>query len=103
MMRVKKNDKVMIISGKDKGKVSDVIAILPKHGKILIKDVAIVTRHVKARKQGDVAGIRKEESYIPLSKVMPICSSCKKPSRTGVIEMKDGKRARTCGKCNEIM
>ena len=103
MMRVKKNDKVMVVSGKDKGKTSSVIAILPKKGKILVKDVAVVTRHVKARKQGDTAGIRKEESYICLSKVMPICPSCKKPCRIGVIELKDGKKARVCGQCKEVM
>lgn len=103
MMRIKKNDKVMVVSGKDKGKTSDVIAILPKKGKIMIKDVAVVTRHAKARKQGDIAGIKKEESFIALSKVMPICPSCKKPCRVGTVMLKDGKRARVCGKCKEVM
>ncbi len=103
MMRVKKNDKVLVISGKDKGKRSDVIAILPDSGKIKVKDVAVMTKHVKARKQGDVAGIRKEESYICLSKVMPICPSCKAPCRVGAVLLKDGKRARICGRCKEIM
>jgi len=103
MMRVKKSDKVIVISGKDKGKKADVIAILPKKGKIKIKDVAVVTRHAKARKQGETSGIRKEESYISLSKVMPICPSCKKPSRVGAINLKDGKKARVCGRCKEVM
>lgn len=103
MMRVKKNDKVVVISGKDKGKVSDVIAILPKAGKIKVKDVAVQTLHMKARKQGDTARISKEEAYIPLSKVMPVCSSCNKPCRVGAVELKDGKKARVCRKCNEVM
>jgi large subunit ribosomal protein L24 len=103
MMRIKKNDTVKVISGKDKGKTSSVIAILPKKGKILIKDVAVATKHMKARKQGDTPGIKKEETYICLSKVMPVCPSCKKSCRVGTIELKDGKRARVCGKCKEVM
>lgn len=103
MMRVKKNDKVLVISGKDKGKTSDVIAISPKKDKILVKDVAVSTKHVKARRQGEVAGIKKEEGYICISKVMPICPSCKNPCRVGTVALKDGKRARVCAKCKEIM
>lgn len=103
MMRVNKNDKVVVISGKDKGKSGDVIAILPKKGKVIVKGVNIVTRHVKARKQGDVPGIKKDESCIKLSKVMPVCGSCKKPCRIGTTKLKDGKNARICGKCKEIM
>lgn len=103
MMRIKKNDKVKVISGKDKGKTADVIAILPKKGKIMVKDVAVATRHVKARKQGETSGIKKEETYISLSKVMPVCPSCKKSCRVGAIDLKDGKKARICGKCKEVM
>ena len=67
--RIKKNDTVVVLSGKDKDKKGSVIEVLPKKGKVLVKDVAIVTRHAKARKQGEVAGIRKEESYINASKL----------------------------------
>ena len=59
---------LIVLSGKDKGKKGTVIEILPKKDKVVVKDVAIVTRHVKARKQGDVSGIKKEERYINLSK-----------------------------------
>lgn len=100
--RVKKNDIVHIITGKDRGKEGSIIAILPKKGKIMVKGVAIVTRHLKARKQGDVGGIKKEESFFNTSKVMPVCSSCKKPCRTGSKELDQGKKVRTCKRCNEI-
>lgn len=99
--RVRKNDKVIILSGKDKGKQGSVIEILPKKGKVVVQDVAIITRHVKARKQGDVAGIKKEEGYINVSKVMPICSSCKKPCRTNT-KLVDNKNVRACNNCKEI-
>ena len=58
--RIKKNDTVVVLSGKDKDKNGTVIEVLPKKGKVLVKGIALKTRHVKARKQGDVPGIKKE-------------------------------------------
>lgn len=99
--RVKKNDSVFVLSGKDKGKKGAVIAISPKDGKVMVKDVAVVTRHVKARKQGDVAGIRKEERFIDVTRVMPVCTSCNKPCRVGSKVLEDGKKVRVCVRCKE--
>ena len=103
MMRIKKNDKVVVISGKDKGKEGAVIALLVKKGKVKIKGVGIVTRHLKARRQGETSGIRKEESFIYESKVMPVCPACKKPCRVGSKQLEDGARVRVCGRCKEVM
>ncbi len=101
--RVKKGDTVIVLSGKDKGKHGAVINVLPAKDKVLVKDIAMVTRHAKARKQGDVSGIKKRESYITLSKVMPICKSCNKPCRVNSKVMQEtGKRVRLCNNCNEI-
>jgi len=103
MERIKKKDTVVVISGKDKGKKGSVIDILPKKGKILISGVALATKHVKARKQGDVAGIKKEELYIGSSKVMPLCPSCGFACRVGVKGLDDGKSVRVCKKCKEVL
>lgn len=100
--RVKKNDLVMVIAGKDKGKKGSVIQILPKKGKVLVEGVAVVTRHVKPRKAGEQGGIRKEESFVKTSKVMPVCSACQKPTRTNTKMLESGKRARMCNRCKEI-
>ncbi len=100
--RIKKNDTVVVLSGKDKDKNGTVIEVLPKKGKVLVKGIALKTRHVKARKQGDVPGIKKEESYINTSMVMPVCTACKKPSRINTRLLEDGKRERTCNRCEEI-
>lgn len=100
--RIKKNDTVVVLSGKDKGKKGTVIEVVPKKDKVMVKDVAVVTRHVKARKQGDVAGIKKEERYIKLSMVMPICSSCKTPCRVNTKVIEDNNRVRACNRCEEI-
>jgi len=101
--RVKKNDLVEVISGRDAGKQGTVIEILPKKGKVIIKDVGVVTRHAKARRQGDVAGIKKEERPVLLAKVMPVCSACKKPCRVNTKVLEDGKRVRSCNRCKEAL
>lgn len=102
MQTVKKNDTVKVITGKDKGKEGNVIAILPKKGKVIVKGVAIVTRHVKARKPGEVSSIKKREGSIDISNVMPVCTSCKSPCRV-VSKLTDGNmRARVCANCKEM-
>ncbi len=101
LSRVKKNDSVFVVSGKDRGKQGIVIKVDPKKDRVLVKDVAIVTRHVKARRSGEKSRITKEESYIPLCKIMPICPACKKACRIQVKLLEDGQKARTCHKCKE--
>ena len=100
--RVKKNDTILVLSGKDKAKQGEVIAILKKKSKVLIKGIALITHHVKARKAGEFSGIRKEESFINLSNVIPICTSCKKPCRVNSKLLDTGKRVRICNRCKEI-
>ncbi|MFC1894941.1 50S ribosomal protein L24 [Candidatus Dependentiae bacterium] len=102
LSRIKKNDLVLVISGKDKGKQGSVIDLDKKYDKALVKDIAIVTKHIKAKKSGEKSRISKEESYIPLCKVMPICPSCKKPCKMQVKFLEDGKdKIRICHRCKE--
>ena len=101
LSRVKKNDLVLVISGKNKGKQGSVIKVDVKGDKVLIKNVAIITRHVKAKRSGEKSRIVKEESYIASSKVMPVCSSCKKTCRVQVKSLEDGKKVRVCHRCKE--
>jgi large subunit ribosomal protein L24 len=100
--RIKKNDTVVVLSGKDKGKKGTVLEVLPKKDLVMVKDVAIVTRHLKARKQNDVPGIKKQEGYLSISRVMPICGSCKKPCRVNTKMIEGNKRVRACNRCEEI-
>ena len=104
MRSIKKNDAVVVITGKDKGKQGSVIELLLKKGKVKVKDVAILTCHKKARKADDVSGIVKKEGWIDLSNVMLVCSACKKPSRVGFDQVTDGgKKVRMCQRCKEII
>ncbi len=102
LSRVKKNDLVFVISGKDKGKQGRVIALNLKKSTVLVKGIGIVTRHMKARRQGEQSGIIKEEAFIPLDKVMPVCASCKQPCRIQVKFMDNGdEKFRICHRCKE--
>lgn len=102
LSHIKKNDRVHVLTGKDKNKQGTVIEVLPKKGKVLIKDIALVTRHLKARKQGEVAEIKKQESYINISNVMLICTSCHKPARINAQFLENGKKVRICNRCKQI-
>ncbi|MBM3887282.1 50S ribosomal protein L24, partial [Candidatus Dependentiae bacterium] len=101
LSRIKKNDSVVVLSGKDKGKQGLVISVDLKDGVALIKDVSVVTRHVKARKAGEKSRIVKEERPIMLCKIMPICPSCKKPCRVQVRFHEGSEKARMCSRCKE--
>lgn len=104
MMRIKKNDTVVVISGKEKDKQGQVIDVLSKKGKVnkvRIQGLGLVVRHAKARKQGEVSAIKKIETYFDVSKVMPICASCKKPCRLNATVV-EGKKARMCNRCEEV-
>lgn len=102
-IRIKKNDQVVVLTGKDKGQKGLVLEVVPKKNKILVKGVAIATRHTKARKQGESSEIKKQESYIDISNVMAFCSSCKKPSRMNSKILDAGNKVRVCNRCQEIM
>lgn len=100
--RIKTKDSVIVCVGKDKGKQGSVIEICQKQGVVKVKGINLVTRHVKARTANDVSGIKKEEGYVNISNVMPVCLSCKKVCRVVTKMSDDGKRSRACGRCKEI-
>lgn len=101
LSRVRKNDTVLVLSGRDKGKQGRVIEVDPKKDLVLVKDVGVVTHHVKPRRMGDKGKIVKEERAMPLCKVMPICPACKKACRVQVKFLEDQAKARACHRCKE--
>lgn len=101
LSRIKKNDSVVVLSGKDKGKQSMVISVDQKSGVALVKDISVVAHHVKARKAGEKNRIVKEERPIMLCKIMPICPACKKPCRVQVRFQEGSEKARMCSRCKE--
>ena len=97
-MNIRKDDKVVVISGKDKGKEGKVLVANPKAGKVVVEGVSVATKHQKPRKQGEEGGIIKVETPIYVSKVMVICPKCGKPTRVAH-KLDAGKSVRVCKKC----
>ncbi|MBE7028715.1 MAG: 50S ribosomal protein L24 [Ruminococcaceae bacterium] len=102
-IHVKKGETVKVISGKDKGKEGKVLVVMPKTGKVIVEGINIATKHTKARKQGDVGGIVKQEAPISASKVMYVCDKCKNAAKVGKKVLADGTKVRFCKKCNEVI
>ena len=97
-MNIRKDDKVVVISGKDKGKEGKVLVANPKAGKVIVEGVSVATKHQKPRKQGEEGGIIKVETPIYACKVMVICPKCGKPTRVAH-KLDAGKNVRVCKKC----
>lgn len=102
-MNIKKDDKVIVLSGKDKGKQGRVVSADPKNGKVIVEGVNVAKRHLKPRKPGEEGGIIKKETPIYASKVMRVCPKCQKPTREAHKFLKDGTKERVCKKCGEII
>lgn len=102
-VNVRKDDRVVVISGKDKGKKGKVLVVDPKAGKVIVEGVNLATKHTKPKAQGQTGGIVKQESPIYASKVMLICPKCGKAARTGKKILDNGKKVRYCKKCNESL
>lgn len=103
MNRIKKNDTVIVIAGKERGKKGTVMQILPKKGKLKIKGLNLVTKHSKARKQGEQSAIKKIEAYIDLSNVMLVSEQGSEPSRVNFKILEDGKKARMLNRTKAII
>ena len=99
-MRIKKGDNVQVLSGNDKGKTGEIIEVIPKTNKIIVKGVNIRKKSIKPRKQGEQGGIVSVEVAIPSSKVNVVCPKCGKATRIGFSIEKDEK-IRVCKKCGE--
>ena len=97
-MNVKKNDTVVVLSGKDKGKKGKVLSVDPQSRKVVVEKVNMASRHQKPRKQGEEGGIIQKETPLYASKVMTVCPKCDKPTRVAH-KIVDGKKIRVCKHC----
>ncbi|BDB03319.1 50S ribosomal protein L24 [Clostridium botulinum] len=100
-IHVRKKDTVVVISGKDKGKIGEVLSVLPKKGKVIVKDVNVVTKHQKPNRENMQGGIIHKEALIFSSKVMLYCDKCKSATRISNKILEDGTKVRICKKCGE--
>ena len=102
-MRIKKNDRVRVISGKDKGKEGKILRRVPDKDLVVVEGVNMVSRHIKPSQKNPQAGIIKQEAPIYASKVMLVCPQCGKATRVGCSFLESGKKVRVCRKCSEII
>jgi large subunit ribosomal protein L24 len=100
---VKKDDKVMVIAGKDKGKVGRVLSVLPKKDRLVVEHVNMIKKHMRPSRQYTQGGIIEKEGQIHISNVMIVCPRCQKPTRIGNRILEDGRKMRLCKKCKEVI
>lgn len=100
---IKKDDKVKVITGKDKGKIGKVLKTMRKKERILVENINIVKRHTRPTATNRQGGIVESEAPIQWSNVMLMCNKCLSPVRIQMQKLDDGKKVRICRKCNEII
>ena len=101
--KVRKNDTVMVIAGRERGKTGKVLRLLANDGRVLIERLNLVKRHTKARGPGSPGGIVEKEAPIDISNVMIFCDRCNAPVRAGIKATAEGSQARICRRCGESL
>ena len=102
-MKIRKNDTVLVIAGKDKGKTGKVRFAYPKEERIMVEGINFIKRHIRARGRVRQAGIIQLEAPVPVSNVMLLCSRCNRPTRVGFHFLEDGRKVRVCNRCSEVI
>lgn len=97
-MKIKKGDNVEVITGNDKGKRGEVIKVIPKENKVIVRGINLRSKSIKPRTQQEQGGIIKVECPINVSKIALVCPKCDKPVRVGY-KMVKGEKIRICKKC----
>ena len=100
---LKKDDKVKVLTGKDKGKIGKILEVNNKKGRVLVDNINIVKRHARPSAQNKQGGIIETEAPLHLSNVALLCNKCLAPVRAKMQILEDGKKTRVCRKCDEII
>ena len=103
MNKIKKNDTVYVLAGKDKGKTGKVFHVYPKKGRAMVEGINYVKKHTRKNKQDQQGGIVQKESAIQLSNLALYCKTCSKPAHVGISVLADGSRSRFCKLCKEVI
>lgn len=103
MAKIKKNDNVKILTGKDKGKTGKVLAVFPEKERALVQGLNLVKKHMRRTKEDQQGGVIQKESSISVSNLMVVCQKCSSPTRIGFSALSDGTKIRICKKCKELI
>jgi large subunit ribosomal protein L24 len=102
-VQIRKNDSVMVISGKERGKTGKVLRVNPEEDAVIIERINVVKRHTKPRGPQQAGGIIEKEASIPASNIMIMCDKCNAPVRIGQKILGDGNKVRVCRRCGEAL
>ncbi|RLD15538.1 MAG: 50S ribosomal protein L24 [Caldiserica bacterium] len=102
MRKIRKKDKVVVIAGKDKGKIGEVLKVFPKRNRVIVSKVNIVKKHKRPTAE-EPGGIIEKEAPIHISNVMILCPHCDKRTRVGFKIIEGNRKVRFCKKCGEII
>ncbi len=102
-MKIRKDDTVLVIAGKDRGKKGKVRFAYPRDGRLIVEGINYIKKHARATGQMKQAGIIEQESPISVSNAMLICSRCNSPTRVGFRFLEDGRKVRICRTCKEVI
>jgi large subunit ribosomal protein L24 len=100
-MNIRKNDSVMVIAGRERGKTGKVLKVIPDESRAVVERVNLVKRHARARGPQQLGGIMEKEASIHLSNLMVMCDKCNAPVRLGRKILPDGTKVRICRQCQE--
>jgi large subunit ribosomal protein L24 len=100
-IRIKKDDKVKVLTGKDNGKIGKVLKVAKKTNRIVVENINMVKVHQRPSQENPQGGIVEKAMPMEVSNLMLMCNSCVKPTRIGIKQLEDGKRVRVCKKCNQ--
>jgi len=102
-VQIRKNDSVIVIGGKERGKTGKVLRVMPDKDAVIIERLNMVKRHTKPRGPQQPGGIVEKEAAIHASNIMILCDKCNAPVRVGHKTLADGKKIRICRRCNEAL
>ena len=100
--RIRRDDEVVVVAGRDKGTRAKVIRVMPQEGSVLVAKVNMIKRHTR-QSQVSAGGIIEKEAPMAISNVQYYCSKCESGVRLGVKTLEDGRKVRTCRKCDEVL
>jgi large subunit ribosomal protein L24 len=100
-LHVRRGDLVGVITGRERGKRGKVLRVLTDKNRVVVEHVNMIKKHQRPTQKLRQGGIIEREGALALSNVLPICGSCDKPSRTGTKLLADGRKVRTCTRCDE--
>ncbi|NVM24800.1 MAG: 50S ribosomal protein L24 [Desulfobacterales bacterium] len=102
-LHIRKDDKVMVIAGKEKGKIGTVLKMITKEEKAIVEKLNIVKRHTRPGGKAAKGGIIEKEAPIHISNLILVCGKCAEATRVGKKVLEDGNKVRFCKKCGEIL